>query len=72
MCKQAASPFDADHNAIVNHPVSLFDMSGERSYLPDQYHLRDLVHETISESSALNRQWSSGTGAPRGGYKGEE
>lgn len=23
------------HNAVVNHPVSSFGMSGERSYLPD-------------------------------------
>lgn len=28
-------PSESHHNAVVNHPVSSFGMSGERSYLPD-------------------------------------
>lgn len=35
MCKRVATPFGSHHNAVVNHPVSSFGMSGERSYLPD-------------------------------------
>lgn len=35
MCKRATTSSGSRHNAVVNHPMSSFGMSGERSYLPD-------------------------------------
>lgn len=35
MSKRATTSSGSRHNAAVNHPMSSFGMSGERSYLPD-------------------------------------
>lgn len=39
-------------NAVVNHPVSSFGPSDEFTRI---YQIRDLIHETINEFSALIR-----------------